>query len=637
MASTVVIKEGSGSGAAAACTVPDVIQQIAQRFPESVAAISERGRITFAELEFRSNQLARLLVKRDVKVGSIVVLLTGRSIDTLIGMTAILKAGGVYMPLDIGLGPEAIGGAIQDAQPTLVLTEHQPALIDAIEQRRLSDELDASRLEPGDPLALDLTPSLPAYVMFTSGSTGRPKGVVVPHQAIVRLVVDTDFMTLSPATVMLHAAPLAFDASTLEIWGPLLNGGQIVIVEDAVLSVDRIAETLGRFSVNAAWLTAGLFHLMVDERPEALSGLTTLLAGGDVLSPVHVRRAMALLPDCTIINGYGPTENTTFTCCYSIPRTGWGDGPVPIGFPISGTSVHIRSDTLEPVPDGEEGQLCTGGIGLALGYLNRPELTAEKFVVDPLSDDPEARLYLTGDYVRRRSDGAIEFRGRRDRQVKINGVRIELDGVEQALRQDPVLADAAVVLSADRGDVKRIVAFLKPLPGDAAGDLEAGIIRRLKEQFPAQAIPSTIKIVDELPLNKNGKIDRAKLLSDLIATEQLGARADDEDFSDDSVGSIVADIWGALLGKSVDARANLFDLGATSLQMIAAHERIQAAIGIRFPVTDLFAHPSIAEFQACLDGASHRSLAIAGAARGRRQRRAMNAAYGAINVRSHHA
>ena len=144
-------------------------------------------------------------------------------------------------------------------------------------------------------MALDLTPSLPAYVMFTSGSTGRPKGVVVPHQAIVRLVVDTDFMTLSPATVMLHAAPLAFDASTLEIWGPLLNGGQIVIVEDAVLSVDRIAETLGRFSVNAAWLTAGLFHLMVDERPEALSGLTTLLAGGDVLSPAHVRRAMALL------------------------------------------------------------------------------------------------------------------------------------------------------------------------------------------------------------------------------------------------------------------------------------------------------------------------------------------------------
>ncbi|PZA12812.1 thioester reductase [Rhodopseudomonas palustris] len=637
MASTVIIQKEADSGPVAQCTIPEILARIARQSPETIAVASKRGQISFAEFDCRSNQLARLLVKRGVKVGAIVVLLSGRSIDTLIAMTAVLKAGGVYMPVDVGLGLEAISSAIQDAQPVLALTEHQSVPIEGVEQRRLSDELEACRHEPVDPLPLDLTSSLPAYVMFTSGSTGRPKGVVVPHRAVVRLVVDTDFMTLSPATVMLHAAPLAFDASTLEIWGPLLNGGQIVIVEDAVLSVDRIAETLGGFSVNTAWLTAGLFHLMVDERPEALSGLTTLLAGGDVLSPAHVRRAMALLPECTIVNGYGPTENTTFTCCYSIPRTGWGDGAVPIGFPIAGTSVHILSETLEPVPDGEEGQLCAGGIGLALGYLNRPELTAEKFVVDPLSDDPAARLYLTGDYVRRRSDGAIEFRGRRDRQVKINGVRIELDGVEQALRQDQAVADAAVVLSSDRGDAKRIVAFLKPLSGDVVGDLEAGVIRRLKAQFPAQAIPSSIKIVDELPLNKNGKIDRAKLLSDLIAAEQLGVGHEDEDFSGDSVGSVVADIWSALLGKSVDARANLFDLGATSLQMIAAHERIQAATGLRFPVTDLFAHPSISEFQACLDGASHRSLAIAGAARGRRQRRAMNAAHGAISVWSHHA
>ncbi|NEW86076.1 amino acid adenylation domain-containing protein [Rhodopseudomonas sp. WA056] len=637
MARTVVIKEGSGSGAAPHGTVPEILQRIARRFPEAVAANSERGQITFAELDFRSNQLARLLVKRGVEVGAIVVLLTGRSIDTLIGMTAILKAGGVYMPLDLGQGLEAINSAILDARPALILTEQQALPIDGIEQRRLGDELNAARQESVEPLSLGLMPSLPAYVMFTSGSTGRPKGVVVPHRAIVRLVVDADFMTLSPATVMLHAAPLAFDASTLEIWGPLLNGGQVVIVEDAVLSVDRIAETLKRFSVNAAWFTAGLFHVMVDERPDALSGLTTLLAGGDVLSPAHVRRAMALLPDCAIVNGYGPTENTTFTCCYSVPRAGWGDGPVPIGFPISGTDVRILSDTLEPVPDGEDGQLCAGGSGLALGYLNRPELTAEKFVVDPWSDDPAARLYLTGDYVRRRSDGAIEFRGRRDRQVKVNGVRIELDGVEQALRQDPVLADAAVVLSSDRGDVKRIVAFLKPRSGDAGGDLEAGVIRRLKDQLPVQAIPSTIRIVDELPLNKNGKIDRTKLLKDLIEAEQLHGDAGYEEFSDVGVGSIVGEIWAALLGRAVDARSNLFDLGATSLQMIAAHERIQAATGLRFPVTDLFAHPSIAEFQACLDGASHRSLAIAGAARGRRQRRAMNAAYGAIDVRSHHA
>jgi amino acid adenylation domain-containing protein len=433
--------------------------------------------------------------------------------------------------------------------------------------------------------------------MFTSGSTGQPKGVIVPHRAIVRLVCGADFMTLSADTVMLHAAPLAFDASTLEIWGPLLNGGRVAILSDAVPSIDAIAAAIRDQGVNTAWFTAGLFHLMVDERPDALLTLTQLLAGGDVLSPSHVRKALALMPNCRLINGYGPTENTTFTCCYTVPHQGWGEGALPIGYAIAGTTVHILSDDLSPVADGEEGQLCTGGAGLALGYLNRPELTAEKFVSDPFSAEPDAKLYLTGDYARRRSDGAIEFLGRRDRQIKINGVRVELDGIEQALRGDARVADAAVALTAGSGSVKKIIAFLKPSASLSPQDqqpqaLADAVLTDLKMRLPAQMIPVSAIVVADLPLNANGKIDRARLLSDHV-NAIAGIRTSGQ-------GSLVAEIWSSILDAPIDARANLFDLGATSLQMISAHERIQVATGQRFAVTELFAHPSVAEFEAFL-------------------------------------
>ncbi len=503
-------------------TVRERLVAAAKKWAERPAVSSSSHFLTFAQLDAQSDQLSRVLAKHGVRAGDRVAVVAGRSIETIVALAAILKAGAAYLPLDPSIPRDAQRFTLQDAQPALVLLGPGAETFEGFSCIGLEKALDAAAAEPALPAGVAIAPSDPAYIMFTSGSTGQPKGVIVPHRAIVRLVCGADFMSLSADTAMLHAAPLAFDASTLEIWGPLLNGGRVAILPDAVPSIDAIAAAIRDQGVNTAWLTAGLFHLMVDERPDALLPLTQLLAGGDVLSPPHVRKALALLPHCRLINGYGPTENTTFTCCYTIPHQGWGGGAIPIGDAIAGTSVHILSDDFSPVAGGEEGQLCAGGPGVALGYLNRPELTAEKFVPDPFSAEPDARLYLTGDYARRRPDGALEFLGRRDRQIKINGVRVELDGIEQALRDDPRVAGAAVALAIGSQPVKRIVAFLKPAASPLPQDFEpkafiTAVLADLKLHFPPQTIPSSAVVVSDLPLNANGKIDRARLLSEHAA------------------------------------------------------------------------------------------------------------------------
>ncbi|MBX9651438.1 MAG: amino acid adenylation domain-containing protein [Xanthobacteraceae bacterium] len=576
-------------------TVCSLLTRSAKNWPERCALDNSARFLTYGELDAQSDQLSRVLAKHGVRTGDSVAVVAGRSIETIVALAAILKVGADYLPLDPGLPLDNLLFTLRDARPTLVMLGPNAKAFEGFTCIELETALAAAAAEPAFPIGVVVAPSDPAYIMFTSGTTGQPKGVIVPHRAIVRLVRGADFMTLSADTVMLHAAPLAFDASTLEIWGPLLNGGRVAILSDAVPSIDSIATAIRDQGVNTAWFTAGLFHLMVDQRPNALLTLTQLLAGGDVLSPSHVRKALALLPNCRLINGYGPTENTTFTCCYTIPHQGWGGDALPIGHAIAGTTVHILSNDFSPVADGEEGQLCVGGAGVALGYLNRPELTAEKFVADPFSAEPDAKLYLTGDYAKRRSDGVIEFLGRRDRQVKINGVRIELDGIEQALREDDRVVDAAVALT--DGSVKKIIAFLKALTTLSPQDhpphvLAAAVLADLKTRLPPQMVPSSAIVVADLPLNANGKIDRARLLREHVnptaATKAGGQK------------SLVAEIWSSILDAPIDTRTNLFDLGATSLQMISAHERIQVATGQRFAVTELFAHPSVAEFEAFL-------------------------------------
>jgi len=417
---------------------------------------------------------------------------------------------------------------------------------------------------------------------------------MIPHRGVVRLVRGCDFVELGSEQTILQLAPLSFDASTFEIWGALLNGGTLAIEPALHPSLDDIAAAIARYSVTTLWLTASLFNLMVDHRLAALRPLRQLIVGGDVLSPAHVDAALRALPSCRIVNGYGPTENTTFTCCYTIPRHGRPEGGIPIGKPIHGTQIHILDEAMRPVPDGGEGELYAGGDGVALGYLNRPDLTAEKFVADPWSPVPGARLYRTGDRVRRLPDGKIEFRGRTDRQIKLNGKRVELDEIEACLRRSPLVRDAAVVSPLDASGRRNIAAFVAPVPGSLCRPAELRSF--LRRELPDFMVPGRIELLDALPLTPSGKLDRASLAATTATPGFDPARSNDTE-------TALQRIWRGVLGQPhIDRADNFFDLGCTSLHMIEAHAKIGEAFDRPVSLLDLFGNPSIRDLAALLDG-----------------------------------
>ena len=583
-------------GAGHAQGVAARFEAVCAGFGERTAAIDATGEESYAALRERSARIAAILHDRGLRQGERCAIMVSRSRDTVALMLAILRLGAVYVPLDPAYPRAQLDFVIDDCAPTLVIAEH-------------AENAGADRTSGGYGNWVDLAdvlgssasaaPALlhaaggddAAYIMYTSGSTGKPKGVVVPHRAIVRLVDGQTFADLSPRTRFLNLAPLAFDASTLEIWGPLLNGGCAAIVNEVQPSLDTIASEIARLGVTSAWFTAGLFNALADHRLEAFAPLAEVLTGGDVLSPVHVRKVMDACPALQIVNGYGPTENTTFTCCYRIPRDSdalaRGDA-IPIGDAIAGTRVYIVDEQLAPVADGEVGELVAGGDGVALGYLNRPELTAQKFIDDVFVAG--GTLYRTGDLVRRRADGAIDFLGRNDRQIKIAGKRIELDEIEHALRAAPGVADAAVA-AFDGRIGKSIAGFVKV---EAARAVDAGAVvdalrAHLKAALPDYMMPAALRVLPDFPLTPNGKVDRRALLAGLDAQPAAPATAS---VDDDFAGRLAA-IFDGLLGRPVDRRANFFDLGLRSLDLMRVHAVIARDMSADVALVDLFRHPNV--------------------------------------------
>ena len=336
--------------------------------------------------------------------------------------------------------------------------------------------------------------------MYTSGSTGRPKGVGVPHRAVARLLFGSDYVTLSPGRTILQAAPMAFDASTLEVWGTLLHGGRCVLLPERVPTAQVLQETIRRQRVDTMWLTASLFNVVMEEDPQALSGLSQLLIGGEALSVPHVCRYREHFPETRLVNGYGPTESTTFTCCYRIPaEVEEGIDSLPIGRPIGNTQVYVLDKHLEPVPIGVAGELLIGGDGLARGYHDRPGLTAERFVPDPFSDRPGSRLYRTGDLVRWRPDGTIEFWGRIDDQVKLRGFRIELGEIESVLSAHPAVRQSVVLAREDRPGDKHLVAYVVA----DAGKLDAG------DDLAFERIANWNTLYEDLYRHAEGRLESA--------------------------------------------------------------------------------------------------------------------------------
>lgn len=577
----------------------------------SVAIVQHDQTTTYAELDRRSNKLARYLVRQGVGAGDVIALHAGRSVGSIVAILATLKVGAAYAPLDPAAPPDCLAWLLNDCGARLTLTGRSDAADLPGQVLGLDAALAACEHEDGSAIEDRCRPDDIAYLMYTSGSTGRPKGAAVPHRAVVRLVADQTYARFAADEVFLHAAPLPFDASTFEIWGTLLHGARGVLVEEDRASLQQIADTIQRNGVTTAWFTAGLFHLLVDHQLGALRDMRQILAGGDVLSPTHVRRAQAKLPNCQLINGYGPTENTTFTCCYRIPKAGWGAGPVPIGTPIRGTYVRLLDDDMKPVADGEIGMLYAGGLGLASGYLGDARRTAATFVPDPFH--PGATIYRTGDLARRRPDGTLDYIGRRDRQVKIDGKRVELGEIEETLRRSVSIADAVVTASKVE-DSHVLTAYIKGAAANSDPSMLASEARNdLLRTLPPHMRPARIVVLDEFPLKTCGKVDHDRL------PKPHPLQAETVQPAEDNTERWLREIFGSKLGvRNVGADTNFFDLGATSLKLVEAHaaiERIWPGVN----VVALFRHPNIRDLARAIKG---RDTSLHPAARRRAQQQA---------------
>jgi len=429
-----------------------------------------------------------------------------------------------------------------------------------------------------------------AYVMYTSGSTGTPKGVAVTHGGVLRLVTSPNYVRLDHEQTLLQLAPLTFDASTLEVWGALLNGGRLVVMPPGAPTLDEISRVIVDEGVTTLWLTAGLFHLMVDEQLEGLSRVDQLLAGGDVLSVPHVEKYLAAISNSNrrLINGYGPTENTTFTCCHVMNGNAILNGSVPVGRPITNTQVYVLDTGMQVVPVGVVGELYIGGAGLARGYFNQPELTAERFVPHPHSTEIGERLYRTGDMVRWHESGELEFVGRVDGQVKIRGFRIEVGEIEVVLAAHAGVREAIVLVREDERGDKRLAAYVvkKAESEVSAGELKDYLRERLPEYMQVQWVVE----VEEMPLTANGKVDRRALQALEVEIERgqiVPARTPAEE--------ILAAIWAEVLGRDVvSVHDNFFDLGGHSLLATQVISRVRDAFGQEVALRSLFEQPTVA-------------------------------------------
>ncbi len=582
------------------------ILDIARRNPDAPAVSGPDGRTTYAGLVRRSAAIAEALVAAGVRPGDRVVLHVERNAGAVVLLLGICAAGATYVPLDPAFPEDRIRWLLEDTAGTLaiadaagraVLDGHLPVLDAA---GLLTTPLDGSPDMPA-PVVPEPPADTPAYVLYTSGSTGRPKGVVVPRQAIPRLARGDGALSIGPDDKVMQTGPLAFDASTFEIWGALLNGAELcVLPREDLLDPDRLAAAFARHGATIAWLTAGLFNRQVDAAPDTFRGMRTVLAGGEALSPSHLRKAMAAAPDVTFVNGYGPTENTTFSTTHVIRPEDVRPGPVPIGVPLAHSRVSILEPGGQPAPIGVWGEIAVGGLGLAEGYLGRPDLTAERFRDDPRF--PGQRLYWTGDLGRWRADGVVEFGGRVDTQIKLRGYRIELEEIERTLADHLAVADVAVLhLPEGAGGVGELVACVRLAAGQsrAIDELRPWLSARL----PAYMVPRRFVACETLPITGNGKVDRAQLRAGLPADDG----ADGGEAPRPGTERVVADILAALFSRPVEDRhAGFSELGGHSLLAIRAVNRIAEETGVRLSIGDFLTAETVIALAALIDGAADR-------------------------------
>ncbi|MEW5925947.1 MAG: amino acid adenylation domain-containing protein [Gemmatimonadota bacterium] len=583
-----IVEEWSGGGGEAPSGRPvhELFAEQAARAPGAVALTFGSESVTYAELDRRSDALARRLAALGVGPEARVGICVERSPEMVAGLLAVLKAGGAYVPLDPAYPAERLAFMLADSGARVLLT-----------QERLRDRLPALEAElvvldeevPGDddaPLPAGVSPESLAYVVYTSGSTGQPKGTGVPHRAIPGFFWGADYARFDEGTVIVQHSSTSWDALTLELWPALLAGGRCVLLPAQTSEPALLGEQVRENGANTLWLTSAYFNLVVDTSPEVLSGVAQVMIGGEAASARHVRRALELHPGMRLVNGYGPSECTVFASCWPVPA-GFDAPVVPIGRPVGDRRVYLLDRGFEPVPTGVPGELFVGGPGVARGYLGRPELTAETFVPDPFGE-PGARLYRTGDRVRWRADGVLEFVGRLDFQVKIRGFRVEPGEVEAVLAGHPGVREAAVVVREAAPGERRLVAFATAQEG--AELVPAGVRAYLAERMPDHMVPAAVVVLEAMPLTPNGKVDRRALPAPDLggAEEPVAPRTPTEE--------VVAGIFAGVLGTGrVGAHDDFFELGGHSLLATRVVSRVRELFDVELPLRALFEGPTVAE------------------------------------------
>ncbi|MBV8464380.1 MAG: amino acid adenylation domain-containing protein, partial [Burkholderiales bacterium] len=574
--------------------IHQLFEQQAAQNPEALAAVCGPHRLSYEALNQRANRIAHRLIARGVKPDDRVAICADRGIDLVAGLLGILKAGGAYVPLDPSYPAERIDYMLADSAPVAILTQsHLRSVFDhagdasilMLDDATLGQEASSNP----DRSIVGQTSRHLAYIIYTSGSTGQPKGVMVEHRNVLRLVINNPFAEVTASDCVAQCANVAFDASTWEIWAALLNGARLqVIPQDTVLDPAQLRHALADGGVTALWLTVGLFNEYVEALGASLAQLRYLLIGGDALDPRVIARFFASGHAPThLINGYGPTETTTFAATHDIRPPVVEGRSIPIGRPIANTQIYLLDVAGQPVPIGVPGEIHIAGDGVSRGYLNRPELTAERFVRDPFSPHANARMYKTGDLGRWTAEGTIEFLGRNDFQVKIRGFRIELGEIEAKLASHAGLRDVVVIAREDNPGEKRLVAYYTHDAETDADTISAASLRaHLATHLPEYMLPSAYVRLDALPLTSNGKLDRRAL------PQPDGASSASREYEAPRgpVEEAVAQVWRDLLKVDRIGRGDhFFQLGGHSLMAVQLTSRLRDAIGIELALRDLFA------------------------------------------------
>jgi amino acid adenylation domain-containing protein len=587
--------------------VHQLVEGQAAAQPDAVAVVYGKQQLSYRELNERANQLAHYLRRRGVGLEVRVGVQMERSVEFVVALLAILKAGAAYVPLDGMYPKQRLQFMLADAGVQVLLSDSDETEsgVEVLNLARAQELLAGESLENLANMtgAEDL-----AYVMYTSGSTGQPKGVAIPHRAINRLVRQTNYVKFAATDQVAQTSNASFDAATFEIWGALLNGARlIVLAKETVLTAVELKRAVAAQGISVMFLTTALFNQMAQSIPEAFASLRYLVFGGEASDAQAVRRVLEAGKPEHVVNGYGPTEATTFTVAYDAQEVAAGLRTLPIGRVLSNSEVWVLDQELRLAPVGVVGELYIGGDGIAREYLGQAELTAEKFVPHGYSAAPGARLYRTGDLGRYLSDGTLEFVKRIDHQVKIRGFRVELGEIEAALNEYWAVTDSVVVDREDAFGGTRLIGYV--VPEEGVEPTSAELYAFLKEKIPAYMLPSVFVMINELPLTPNGKVNRSALpvpeLSDEEAKPNFVAPRN-------ALEEKLAGIWQEILGlPQVGVESNFFDLGGHSLMATRVVSQIRERCGVEMPLRMLFESPTIAELARYLETSQSKETELA--------------------------